>query len=316
MKPTIGIIQPHLNCCGGVRHMLELANGMTKMGYDVQMIVDASNYKKRVVPSFVSWIECLAPIISSDDAQKKEWDITIFTCAGLYDMSYNIKSKIKVYFVIGDEASYSTLGADRVNSSFTDEFVYIVNSSSLKDMIENKGHKVHSVLINGIDHSIFKPDTSVSKNYAVVYYGGTGNKRGDLIKEALSSIPHLTYHQIQTTNQSQLLNELNQGEIFIFASDSAGFANPVLEAMTCGIAVITTNAGVSDIAENGRNCIIIPKNDAKAIVDEVKILLADPGYRNSLIDFGKHTASKFQWIKSVEEFKNFIKEVWHEYEKI
>ncbi len=68
-----------------------------------------------------------------------------------------------------------------------------------------------------------------------------------------------------------LLAERLQGsDIFILPSLEDGFARTVIEALACGLPVITTpNTGASDLIQSGVNGEVVPIRDPKAIADAV-----------------------------------------------
>ena len=64
-------------------------------------------------------------------------------------------------------------------------------------------------------------------------------------------------------NPEQIIigDTLRKTDIYICASMYESFFLPVLEALTCGCAVITTdNGGINDFCENNFNCLLIERN--------------------------------------------------------
>jgi len=67
---------------------------------------------------------------------------------------------------------------------------------------------------------------------------------------------------------------------------------PPLEAMACGVPVITTDCGgVRDFANNS-NSIIVPTGDVHSIADAVTMLKKDKNLREDLRQQGLETAKK------------------------
>lgn len=59
-------------------------------------------------------------------------------------------------------------------------------------------------------------------------------------------------------------------------SDNEGFGLTVLEAMSCGAAVLATQAGAwEDIIRPGIDGYIVPVNDQQAVIDKMQLLLSD-----------------------------------------
>lgn len=80
------------------------------------------------------------------------------------------------------------------------------------------------------------------------------------IARHIPSVPHL------------LLNEYySQGNVFVFPSLMEGFGLVILEAMACGIPVITTpNTGGLDIITDGVDGFIVPIRDVEALKEKIE----------------------------------------------
>lgn len=67
-------------------------------------------------------------------------------------------------------------------------------------------------------------------------------------------------------------------DVFTFASSYEGFGNVLVEAMACGLPVVSTDcpAGPAEILENGKYGFLVPMADHVAIADAVERLARDP----------------------------------------
>jgi glycosyltransferase involved in cell wall biosynthesis len=99
--------------------------------------------------------------------------------------------------------------------------------------------------------------------------------------------------------------------VLVSASWYESFPLPPLEAMACGLPVITTPYGTEDYAFDGVNAIVVPPQDPKVLAEAIIRLLDDKDLREKLSKEGLNTAKKFTWDKTtdkVEElFKNALK---------
>jgi glycosyltransferase involved in cell wall biosynthesis len=71
-----------------------------------------------------------------------------------------------------------------------------------------------------------------------------------------------------------LTDYYQNADIFVFPSINDAFGVVVLEAMACGLPVITTeNSCAHDVVVNGKNGFVIPIRDSKAIKEKLEILI-------------------------------------------
>jgi glycosyltransferase involved in cell wall biosynthesis len=83
-------------------------------------------------------------------------------------------------------------------------------------------------------------------------------------------------------------------EVFVYPSLYEGFGIPPLEAMTCGVPVITSN--VSSLPEvTGDAAILINPRNVAELSSQLKRLLDNPSERERLGDAGRERARQFSW---------------------
>lgn len=109
-------------------------------------------------------------------------------------------------------------------------------------------------------------------------------------------------------NDKELVEWYRQAMVFVSASHLEGFGLPVLEAMACGIPVVTTySGGVSDFAVHEVNCLMVPVADQAALAGAIDRLLDDPGLRLRLASNGLDTARRLTWEHMASEFEKCLK---------
>lgn len=91
--------------------------------------------------------------------------------------------------------------------------------------------------------------------------------------------------------------------VSLYPSLYEGFGLPVLEAMACGVPVITSDRG--SLPEVAGGCaLIVDPDDTDAIADAISQLLLDGDLRKALVHEGKARAAGFTWQKAaIETFK-------------
>ena len=96
------------------------------------------------------------------------------------------------------------------------------------------------------------------------------------------------------------LPSLYSGAIaLVYPSLYEGFGLPVLEAMACGVPVITSNqSALADVA--GQACILVDPHDCAAIADAIGRMVTDPVLRRELAQAGRPQAQPFTWQRTAE----------------
>jgi glycosyltransferase involved in cell wall biosynthesis len=97
---------------------------------------------------------------------------------------------------------------------------------------------------------------------------------------------------------------LNQADVYVMSSDLEGLPLSVLEAMACGLPVITTEAGgVVDIVATGENGIITPVGDVDALSEAMAILIENDGLRKAFGEASRKRALEFDIRNCVEQYQ-------------
>jgi glycosyltransferase involved in cell wall biosynthesis len=110
---------------------------------------------------------------------------------------------------------------------------------------------------------------------------------------------HQDILNFSTPDKDSLIQLYNAADVLLAPSLYEGFGLTILEAMACGLPIITSN--VSSIPEVvGDGAIMIPPMDSQAISEAVVHLKQNDIYRQELIERGLARAKKFTWEKSAE----------------
>ncbi len=102
------------------------------------------------------------------------------------------------------------------------------------------------------------------------------------------------------------LHRLYQDAIaLVYPSLSEGFGLPVLEAMSCGTAVITSNTSCfPEVAGNA--ALLVDPLSVPDITDAIRRVLTDAELRASLSALGKQRSLEFTWSKSAERVERAL----------
>ncbi len=92
----------------------------------------------------------------------------------------------------------------------------------------------------------------------------------------------------------------NLASVFVYPSFYEGFGFPPLEAMSCGVPVITSNSSsLPEICNS--SALMIDPDKPEEIFESLKILLLNREFRENMIKKGIENAKKFSWKKSAKE---------------
>ena len=97
-------------------------------------------------------------------------------------------------------------------------------------------------------------------------------------------------------------------EMLVFPSLFEGFGLPAIEAMSCGIPVITSRAGALPEVVADAALLIDPENPVK-IKEAMELLLMNEEMRVDLIARGKRRAQQFSWEKTARETRDVLAQV-------
>lgn len=140
----------------------------------------------------------------------------------------------------------------------------------------------------------------LQKKYDLVIAGGAGWNNSDILTmvQALGLQEKVKFLGFVPDADLNLLYHTT--EIFVYPAIYEGFGLPVLEAITAGAPVITSNT--SSLPEVGGKAVLyVDPLDVSDIVLKIKNLLENPRLRTNLIKKGKIQAQKFSWEKTVRK---------------
>jgi len=102
----------------------------------------------------------------------------------------------------------------------------------------------------------------------------------------------------------------NRSLIWLVTSRSEGFCLPILEAMACGAAVVSTaHVSAPGLIEDGRNGRIVPIGEEGPMLQAVEELLADSERRAALVAEGHRTAAQYSWPRAAEAMEASLEEL-------
>lgn len=145
----------------------------------------------------------------------------------------------------------------------------------------------------------FKYKESVSLVLGGVGSEGPRFEKYNAVVEQYGIAPHVKFLGYIKDDQD-LVHLYNGAECFLFPSLYEGFGLPVLEAMACGVAVITSN--ISSLPEVGGDAAIyVDPHQESTITQAMNKIVEEPKLGQELAKKGLEQVKKFTWRKMAEE---------------
>jgi glycosyltransferase involved in cell wall biosynthesis len=115
----------------------------------------------------------------------------------------------------------------------------------------------------------------------------------------LGAVPH-----------DEVAARMQQCDVFVFPSFFEGFGLVLLEAMACGLPVITTTATAGpDIIVQGENGWLIEPGDMSALIETMNYCLEHPGIIQDMRHSARATAERFTWEAYGNRWMEILAEV-------
>jgi glycosyltransferase involved in cell wall biosynthesis len=211
----------------------------------------------------------------------------------------------------------------------------IANSKKMKiKALESSTNQKIEVIYNGIDTNMFKPIKEKEKDILDILLVGRLSKikNFDLMINALEDVPfNYKLHIVGDGPEKEILEALAnknkikckfygmvedkkklikiyQGaSIYCTTSLNEGMSNTMLEAMSCGLPIITTNVGGAKelIKENG---FIIRVGDSKELLKKIKTLAGDKRMRNNMGKKSRLITEKMSWENMAKSYLGVYRE--------
>jgi len=104
-------------------------------------------------------------------------------------------------------------------------------------------------------------------------------------------------------SDSELVALYSGARLFLYPSLYEGFGLPPLEAMSCGVPVLTSNnSSIPEVVGDAAH--LIDPTCVKQISDGILKILSDRAYSETLIRRGKAQAKKYSWSLTAKQFLN------------
>lgn len=126
-------------------------------------------------------------------------------------------------------------------------------------------------------------------------------------------------NEFNLTNQVRFVGRVDDAaaylsslDVFVSASRSESFGLAIVEALACGVAVVSTiTAGAAEFIADGVNGLLVPIDDAPALAEEVGALLGNAKKRQALAHAGQATVYEhFSLRRMVDETERLYQSLY------
>lgn len=110
--------------------------------------------------------------------------------------------------------------------------------------------------------------------------------------------------------KSEVPDCLQQADIFINTTNVDNTPVSVIEAMACGLCIVSTNVGgIPYLLDHEQNALLVPPNDPDGMSIAVRCILEEPGLAARLSQNARKEAESFDWSAVLPQWEQLFQEI-------
>jgi glycosyltransferase involved in cell wall biosynthesis len=110
--------------------------------------------------------------------------------------------------------------------------------------------------------------------------------------------------------KDEIPHRLHQGDVFLNTTRVDNTPVSVLEAMACGLCVISTNVGgIPYLLQDEHDALLVPADDPARMAKAVQRLLTENGLAERLSDNARHKAEQLDWSSILPRWESLLTDV-------
>ncbi len=299
----VGFIEPHVRRYGGIRRVVEFSNRLVARGHQVTFYLPDDQVLN------CTWMRCDAAIKTLSSGFADPLDIIVFNHEPhwhLLDRFENARRRI--FYALHYSRTYQKAGS--WESIRTPVDLQLANSNWTADQIETEIGSRPVVQLGGANREVFHPYGG-AKKYPILSVGDSHRawKGHETILEAgrMLDLPVEAYAP-KDLSQADLGREYDAASVFVVGSWFEGFCQPGLEAIACGVPLVTTdNGGCREYAIDGETALVVPPRDPVAMANAIRRLLNDEVLAKQLVTNGLDLVERdFDWERRTDELAEVL----------
>lgn len=187
----------------------------------------------------------------------------------------------------------------------------------------------------GVNVELFKPQLLEKEKFTIIFVGSIGVRKGliylfEAIKILKDKYPidaliigkvdveflsifksyKCLFKHIESVQHKELVDYYNSSSVFVLPSLDEGMAYVQLEAMACGLPIISTlNSGAEAILNHGDEGFIVPIRNSEQIAEKIELLYLNKELLLKMSNQAHKTAQNFSWTDYGKKLAAFISEI-------
>lgn len=337
----IAFILPGGGRSGGVRCTVAAANLLAKRGHNVRLMYKKGKFRERIVSGINAvffagesdWLrhftgEALAfNDVADIEFEKEEMIIGVGMWSSAQLGRLTKYDNPKVQYLHGLTPWMPSVEKEALSQPYPK----IAVASYILEAVHSCNPASSCLLVpNGIDFNEYCPALSENdRDGAGTIYSRGWAKDPETILDVLQKlgsqipeVPHYIFGQEKRPREisavsykrypsvRQACEIYSRCRVWLLCSRSEGFGMPILEAMACGCAVVSTDCGgPKDIIKDGENGFLVDVGNSNKLFEKAKLLLKDEGLWRKFAEQSKITVKSYSWENSVDKLECFLRDI-------
>lgn len=326
----IAVVIPHLGLYGGNLRYLELGNALTDRGVDFTIATPEGTR-----PDYLDYRGRVATL---EELRADPPEVLLASEQRIFDEFLAFPARRRFFYFILEKTAREKEIAAAGRAGRTG---LLANSSGLVRRLEAKHGVRATPVIGGVNPRLFRPleegeaERKPSDRFRIVANGRFSRRRkgSRIVARAVDRLARrtrgleLVYFDTSTVDHRAGIPEelrcrarvrldldvpreklrivYGSADLFVSAEKKAGWSNPTIEAMACGVPVVCTASGTTDFAIDGETALVV-RRSAGAIAGAVARMQGDEPLRRRLAEAALAKAREFPWERTAVDLLEAI----------